>query len=90
LNRLQAQAVLGPAEDGGYVLLGLRREALPALPALFSDIPWGSGQVAAITRQRLQDAGLVWTELKRLADIDNPEDLDRLGATLRKWIAPRP
>jgi glycosyltransferase A (GT-A) superfamily protein (DUF2064 family) len=90
LNAQPAQAVLGPAEDGGYVLLGLRREALRALPALFSEMPWGGGQVAAITRQRLRDAGLVWTELISLADIDEPEDLARLGVTLSEWFPPRP
>ena len=69
------RAVLGPAEDGGYVLLGLRREALSALPLLFTKMPWGSAQVAQITRERMRDAGLAWTELASLADIDQPQDL---------------
>jgi len=71
-------AVLGPADDGGYVLLGLRREAISALPALFATMAWGSDRVAAITRERLRAAGLSWTELSSLADIDRPEDLGRL------------
>ncbi|MCF8002878.1 MAG: TIGR04282 family arsenosugar biosynthesis glycosyltransferase [Chromatiaceae bacterium] len=69
------RAVLGPAEDGGYVLLGLRREALSALSLLLTKMPWGTAQVAQITRERMRDAGLAWTELASLADIDQPEDL---------------
>lgn len=72
-------AVLGPADDGGYVLLGLRRDALGALPSLFAPMAWGTDQVAAITRERLRDAGLAWAELSSLPDIDRPEDLPHLG-----------
>ncbi|WP_462322853.1 TIGR04282 family arsenosugar biosynthesis glycosyltransferase [Halochromatium sp.] len=68
-------AVLGPANDGGYVLLGLRRSTAPVLPALFAPMPWGSDQVAAMTRERMRAAGLEWTELPTLTDIDRPEDL---------------
>lgn len=67
--------VLGPADDGGYVLMGLRREALPCLPALFAAMPWGTDQVAALTRARMRAAKLEWAELASLADIDRPEDL---------------
>lgn len=66
-------AVLGPAEDGGYVLLGLKRTD----PALFYDIPWGSDQVLALTRQRLEKLGWTWKELETLWDLDRPEDLVR-------------
>ena len=69
-------AVLGPAEDGGYVLLGLRR----VNRALFRDIPWGGDQVLALTRQRLAQLGWRWRELEPLWDLDRPADLDRLGA----------
>jgi len=64
-------AVLGPAADGGYVLLGLRR----AVPELFTDMPWGGAQVAALTRQRMQRLGWRWRELPVLRDLDRPEDL---------------
>lgn len=67
-------AVLGPAEDGGYVLLGLRRHAA----TLFSDIPWGSDQVLSLTRQRLTALGWRWRELPEMWDVDRPEDLSRL------------
>jgi hypothetical protein len=63
--------VLGPAEDGGYVLIGMRS----FIPRLFDDIPWGTGQVLAVTRERLVELGLEWVELEVRADIDRPEDL---------------
>jgi len=68
-------AVLGPALDGGYVLLGLRRVD----PLLFTDIPWGTSAVAGLTRERLTRLGWRWSELAALADIDRPEDLAQLG-----------
>jgi uncharacterized protein len=66
-------AVLGPAEDGGYWLIGLRRPAA----ALFEGIPWGSDQVLTITRQRLRGLGWRWQELETLWDLDRPADLER-------------
>jgi rSAM/selenodomain-associated transferase 1 len=68
-------AVLGPALDGGYVLLGLRR----VHRLLFAEIPWGTSEVAALTRQRLTRLGWRWSELEALADIDRPEDLAELS-----------
>ena len=67
-------AVLGPAEDGGYVLLGLRRSD----PLLFSGFPWGTSKVLEMTRERLRQAGLAWRELETLWDLDRVEDLERL------------
>ena len=66
-----AEVTMAPAEDGGYVLLGLRE----AHPALFSDMPWGSEQVAQITRARCREAGLRLEALPSCADIDHPHDL---------------
>jgi rSAM/selenodomain-associated transferase 1 len=63
--------VIGPASDGGYVLLGLRRYA----PSLFTNINWGSDQVLFETRQKLQQLGWEWDELNILRDIDTPADL---------------
>ncbi len=75
-------AVLGPAADGGYWLLGLTR----ANPALFAAIEWGSEVVLAQTVHRLNDAGLRWTQAPLGHDIDTPADLARhaqaLGALL--------
>ncbi|MFZ0790141.1 MAG: TIGR04282 family arsenosugar biosynthesis glycosyltransferase [Chromatiaceae bacterium] len=63
--------VLGPATDGGYVLIGLRRPA----PSLFTDMPWGTDRVLKRTRATLSELRLRWLELPPLADIDRPEDL---------------
>ncbi|OOZ37704.1 TIGR04282 family arsenosugar biosynthesis glycosyltransferase [Solemya velesiana gill symbiont] len=68
-----ADAVLGPAEDGGYVLLGLSRFD----EHLFQDISWGESEVLETTRSRLSDLGWSWQELDTLWDVDRPEDLVR-------------
>jgi rSAM/selenodomain-associated transferase 1 len=67
--------VLGPAEDGGYVLIGLRRLS----PVLFEGIEWGGDRVLRQTRSRLVALGWRWHELPMLWDVDRPEDLARLG-----------
>ena len=66
-------AVLGPAEDGGYVLLGLKRHH----PDLFSGIEWGQDSVLRVTRQRLRQLGWNWRELETLWDLDRLPDLQR-------------
>jgi len=66
-----ADGVISPAEDGGYVLLGLARPT----PALFSGISWGTHEVLAQTRLRMTGH---WRELATLWDIDRAEDLQRL------------
>ncbi len=76
--RGEIPAVVAPAEDGGYVLLGLRRVD----PALFSDIPWGGDSVLDLTRQRLARLGWRYRELPLLWDVDRPEDLDRFHSLL--------
>jgi rSAM/selenodomain-associated transferase 1 len=74
---LQAQpVVIGPAEDGGYVLLGLRSVDV----ALFNDMPWGTEQVLSTTLQRLQQLDWCPALLPELWDVDRPEDLSRLAA----------
>jgi len=72
-----SDAVILPAEDGGYVLIGMRR----AQPALFDSMPWGTGCVLGETRQRLMQLGLTWQEPALLWDLDVPGDLDRLHGT---------
>ncbi len=66
--------VIGPAEDGGYVLIGLR--TVPE--CLFANMQWGVPSVLAATRQNLRTAGLSWVELAPRWDVDRPEDLERL------------
>jgi rSAM/selenodomain-associated transferase 1 len=67
-------AVLGPAEDGGYVLIGLQRTH----PAVFANLPWGSNRVLSITRRRISHLGWHMALLTPLPDIDLPEDLLKL------------
>jgi len=69
-----ADVVLIPAEDGGYVLIGMRT----AQPELFVDIAWGTNTVLADTRARIIDLRLVLTEQPPLWDIDTESDLARL------------
>jgi uncharacterized protein len=66
--------VIIPAEDGGYVLIGLRRPQA----ALFTDMEWGTAVVMAETRRRLRSLTLSWRELPALWDVDTPADLERV------------
>jgi hypothetical protein len=68
-------AVVIPAEDGGYVLLGLSRE----VPAVFEGIAWGSAAVMAQTRSKLAASGASVKEFPALWDVDRPEDYARLA-----------
>ena len=69
-----ADAVFIPAEDGGYVLVGLQQ----AQPALFACMPWSTDSVMALTRQRAAALALRIHELPMLWDVDTPADLRRL------------
>lgn len=69
-----SDAVVIPAEDGGYVLIGLRRP----IPSLFEGIAWGRESVMERTRARLRAAGATWSEPRLLWDVDRPADLSRL------------
>lgn len=71
-----AGAVCIPAEDGGYVLVGLRQPQ----PGLFQGIDWSTERVMAQTRQRAGALGVVLCELAPLWDVDTPDDLARLEA----------
>ena len=67
-------AVVSPAADGGYVLIGERRHH----PALFREIPWSSDQVLALTRQRAAVAGISLAELPGWEDVDDLRSLRAL------------
>lgn len=69
-----ADAVICPAEDGGYVLIGMREPRA----ALFAGMTWSTSDVMAETRRRLRDQKLTWQEPVTLWDVDVPEDLARL------------
>lgn len=67
-------AVLGPAEDGGYVLIGANR----IRPDAFARIRWGGPDVMEQQRARLRETGWRWKELAPLWDVDRPDDLERV------------
>ncbi|MCB1670265.1 MAG: TIGR04282 family arsenosugar biosynthesis glycosyltransferase [Gammaproteobacteria bacterium] len=77
LGRLRSgdQVVIGPAEDGGYVLLGLRE----CREELFNRMPWGTDQVMAATLKRLETQDLQVSLLPERWDVDRAEDLSRLA-----------
>ncbi len=68
------RAVMGPAEDGGYYLLGAR---LPSA-SLFAGIEWSTDRVAGQTRQRALADGLEFLELDPWYDVDEPAALVRV------------
>lgn len=70
-------AVIAPAEDGGYPLLGLSRPA----PGIFEAIAWSTPSVIGQTRAKLAALHLRWRELRTLWDVDRPVDLERLRAS---------
>lgn len=82
--RAGAKVVLGPAEDGGYVLLGIRHQ-VPA--PLFEDVDWGTASVLNQTRVKLLELALEWQELPTRWDVDVPDDLKRLKSLLQSGNA---
>ena len=72
-------AVVIPAEDGGYVLLGLRQ----ANAAVFAGVAWSTPQVMAQTRARVMALGLSCAELPMLRDVDEPTDLVHVP---KEWL----
>ena len=73
-----ADAVVIPAHDGGYVLVG----ASHPVPALFDGIPWGTPLVQEVTRRRARETGLVLAETSSWSDVDVESDLVRLAREL--------
>jgi rSAM/selenodomain-associated transferase 1 len=74
LLRSGTDVVLIPAEDGGYVLIGMHSPH----PELFSELPWGTSRVVEETRRRIKDSGLSWQEPFILWDLDTAADIARL------------
>jgi rSAM/selenodomain-associated transferase 1 len=68
--------VLAPAEDGGYVLIGLNRPHAE----LFENMPWGTARVLGLTRDRIKHFQLSRYELSEQWDVDTPQDLERYRA----------
>lgn len=84
LLRSGCDAVLAPAEDGGYALIACRR----APRTLFERIAWGGDEVLARTVERLEKLHLRWRALRTVWDVDRPADVERL-ARRRQFLTPR-
>ncbi len=76
INKLENgfDASIIPAEDGGYVLLGLRKFS----SVLFKEIEWGGKHVFEKTKMHLNDLSWNWYQHETFWDVDRPNDLQRL------------
>lgn len=74
--------VIGPSADGGYYLLGLRREALTQV--LFLNMPWSTSAVCTTTMDRCRKLELEFEVLPTAFDIDTPIDMLSLAQRLAK------
>lgn len=86
LLRGDCDAVLAPAEDGGYALVGVKKGSAALFSALFHGIAWGGPHVYAETARKLARAGYRWRALRTVWDLDRPADLERF-ASLRLRLA---
>jgi len=77
-------AVVGPARDGGYYLIGLKQPSR----RLFEGIPWGTSTVFQETVSRLQQLGMDWSRLREQSDVDTPDDYNRLLQAIRSAVGP--
>ena len=72
----RADTVLGPADDGGYWLIGMKR--FPRVVEIFGGVRWSSEHALADTTANIERAGLTYTLVDMLNDIDT-------GADYRRW-----
>ncbi len=75
----RADAVIGPSEDGGFYLLGLRK----CPTGLLSGIPWSAPTTCLETIAKLQAAGLTVYILDDWFDVDTPQDLEKLDTLIK-------
>ncbi len=78
LSSPATDVVVGPSDDGGYYLIGLRQP----WPALFEAIPWSTSEVLPETLRRAEAKGLRVACLPPWFDVDTAPDLERLAASL--------
>ena len=78
-----AEVVIGPCDDGGYYLIGVRSPH----PNLFEGIPWSTDRVLPLTLERARQHGLRTHVLAAWFDVDTETDLARLEATLATQVA---
>ncbi|MGH8499576.1 MAG: TIGR04282 family arsenosugar biosynthesis glycosyltransferase [Methylococcales bacterium] len=75
-----SDVAIGPAEDGGYVLIGMKQP----VPQLFRNMQWGTSAVLSETRFRIKSLELQCFETREQWDIDRPEDLKRYQSYFAK------
>jgi glycosyltransferase A (GT-A) superfamily protein (DUF2064 family) len=80
---VEAEVVIGPALDGGYYLIGVRRSAAAA----FRHIDWGTASVLRQTLRQLRRSGLSRQLLDPLRDVDSANDLSLLPPEDRRRLA---
>ncbi len=73
---LKNEYVIGPAKDGGYYLLGMKRRGLSK--TVFADMVWSTPDVMAETEKRLKQSGWTYACLTPWSDVDAVDDLRRL------------
>ena len=87
-----ADGVVGPSLDGGYVLIGLRSASWPRGAGLFVDLPWSTDEVLSLTLHRAVQKGLDLRLLPGWYDVDRVDDLVRAHADaapeshLGRWL----
>ncbi len=69
-------AVIAPAEDGGYVLIGLKK----MYPEIFQQVNWGTDKVLQQTLSHFENLSLAWQQLETLWDVDTAKDYQRWQA----------
>ena len=77
----ETDVVFGPADDGGYYLIGMKREH----QELFTKIPWSSPQTLEASQAAARAAGLSFAELPTMADVDEIEQWEALCASDPRW-----
>jgi uncharacterized protein len=89
LLRGSCDAVLAPAEDGGYALIGVKKGSAALFSALFSGIAWGGADVYAQTVKKLARAGYRGRALRTVWDLDRPADLERFASLPLRFSSAR-
>jgi len=80
-----SDGAVAPAEDGGYVLIGLRS----VHAELFRDVPWGGPRVCQVTLDRAAEVGIELARLEPWYDVDDERGLRRLALEMSSDVARR-
>ena len=75
--------VIGPADDGGYCLIGLNNST-----NIFKDLPWGSPELLESQINSIKNKGLTFFKLDSLPDVDDVDELILLKKRLKRDEAP--